>query len=72
MIRRDMLKQKTGMAELVAKHHKRGKQQCNSFMQSLGNEDTSLFYHPIKNNKVAFNNVRMVKHCQEIEEGAER
>jgi len=39
---------------LVGTHQERGKQQFKSFVDGLGSDDTSSFYHPIKKNKVSF------------------
>ena len=41
-------------AEMVATHHRRGKEQFQSFMDGLENEGESLFYNPLKKNLVSF------------------
>ena len=42
------------LAEMVATHHQRGKEQFHSFMEGLQNEGECPFYHPIKKNIVSF------------------
>lgn len=42
------------LAEMVATHHQRGKEQFQSFMQGIDNETEPSFYHPIKKNPVSF------------------
>ena len=42
------------VAELVATHHRQGKEQFQSFMERLEDEGESPLYHPIKNNLVSF------------------
>ena len=41
------------LAEMVATHHRRGKEQFLSFMKGLEDEAESLFYQPIKKNPVS-------------------
>ena len=42
------------LAEMVATHHRRGKEQFESFMEGLEDERESSFYHPMKKNPVSF------------------
>ena len=42
------------LAEMVATHHRQGKEQFHSFMEGLEDEGESPFYRPIKNNLVSF------------------
>ena len=41
-------------AEMVATHHRRGKDHFQSFMDGLENEGESLFHNPLKKNLVSF------------------
>lgn len=42
------------LAEMIATHHRQGKEQFQSFMEGLEDEGESPFYHPIKKNLVSF------------------
>ena len=44
----------SALAVLVGTHQQRGQEQCQSFMEGMGNESESTSYKPIKRNKVAF------------------
>ena len=42
------------LGEMVATHHRRGKEQFESFMEGLEDERESSFYYPMKKNPVSF------------------
>lgn len=37
----------SNLAEMVATHHRQGKEQFKSFMEGLEDEGKSFFYHPM-------------------------
>ena len=42
------------LAEMVATHHRQGKEQFESFMEGLEDEREISFYHPMKKNPFSF------------------